>query len=573
MRTMPPRIFKSHRKVLMYQSQEVLMNKPCNAKLKLYFLAAAAIILLSGCAEGSGTAANGSSGITGDSTEAFGAGSNENTSTTQNVQGTGTTQQGTLETARPGATAPAQMEPGWQYSWQEITITLPADWKDRCVIVDNTDGFSIFQKASYEKESGLGYVCSFLRTTDYINYGVGETLLAYTDNGQLYYLMKATDFACDAENAEIAGEYSKMCNQVEDVMTSVQIAASDDIHFDVGEYVLPVSGFFSLSQENLANMSDNELWVARNEIYARHGRLFTNVYLQQRFDHCTWYQGTVSPEQFDESILTPIERNNLQLLIAAEKEYDRQHPYPKQYKQTETAVEDLSGDGTANRISYQVITEGLSYQQSYWRCEITIDGTSYDLDNLYIDSPLADVFYITDIVEGDGLLEIAILDDGPSADPATYFFRYDGTLSYIGMVSGFPFAELNNGLNGFNGFGGITGETRTDLIETSYPEGYWYYDPTQNQLVYQDTEWHSYPLAWAHTLYEDLPVHSRPDVSSGITFIPADIEVYFLATDMKEWILVKGKNGDIGYMQVADGKVVDLDKMAYEVISDLYFFD
>lgn len=556
-------------------------------KIRLLLFIAAAAVLLPGCAGNSGTDDRHGAAPGSESSENLSAVQNgDNAAATQNGgnafvtqsgQGAGAAQQESPETARPGAADPVQPAPGWQYSWQEITAVFPADWGDRCVIVDNTDGFSIFQKASYEEDSGLGFVCSFLRTTEYLNFGAGETLLAYTEGGQLYYLMRATDFACDAENAEIAGEYARMCSQVDDVMASVQISAGD-IHYDAWEYVLPFSNLLPLSREELANLSDNELWVARNEIFARHGRMFSNFYLQRHFDCCTWYQGTVSPEQFDEKVLSRTERDNLQLLIAAEQEYDRRHPYPRQYKLTDTAAVDLSGDGVSNRISYQVIQDGASYQVTPWRCEITIDGTSYDLENagnLYIHHPLTDAFYITDIVEDDGFLEIAILDDGPSDDPITYFFRYDGALSYIGSVSGFPFSDIAGGIgkNGFNGFGGIVGEDRTDLIETSYPEGYWQYDFTRNQLVYQDIEWHSYPFPSAHTLYEDLPVHSRPDASSGISFIPADTEVYFLATDMKAWILVKGKNGDKGYMQVADGKIVDLDKIAYEVISDLYFFD
>ena len=74
-------------------------------------------------------------------------------------------------------------------------------------------------------------------------------------------------------------------------------------------------------------------------------------------------------------------------------------------------------------------------------------------------------------------------------------------------------------------------------------------------------------------MYEDLPLHLKPDASSETVIIPEGTDICFLATDMEEWILVKGKNGIQGYMQVADTKIVDLDKLAAEVISDLHFFD
>ena len=58
-------------------------------------------------------------------------------------------------------------------------------------------------------------------------------------------------------------------------------------------------------------------------------------------------------------------------------------------------------------------------------------------------------FYVTDINAYDDSLEIAVLDDGPSGDYVTYFYRYDGnTLEFAGEVTGFPFKEKNDTRNG-----------------------------------------------------------------------------------------------------------------------------
>lgn len=539
------------------------MNKIPNTRIRLSPFLVTAAILLAGCAGTSNPTTDQVSSVAGDTGGTY---SSEDTGDTSAAQAD-------TETLPSGDGDSAPTDPGWQYIWQEITVTLPAEWKDRCVIQENANGFSIFQKASYE-ENEDGFLCSFTRSSEYYNYGAGETLLAYTNDGQLYYMMQPTDFACASEKRETLGEYARMCLQVEDLADSLEIANSDGVHYDAWEYVLPVSSILPLAPEHLMNLSDNALWIARNEIYARHGRMFTNEYLQLRFDSCTWYQGTVSPEQFDESVLSQTERDNIQLLIAAEQEYDERHPYPKQYQASETVVETLSGNGGPNKITYLTTADDSHYSE----LELVIDGKSYDLDDLqeigcYIDYPNTKLFYITDIMEDDGFLEIAILDLGPSIDLVTHFFRYDGTLFYIGTVGGWPFAEVNSGVNGFHGYGWITGKTRSDLIETIYPEGSWHYDYTQDQIVYQETTWHSYFFMEAHTLYEDLPVHSKPDPSSETLFIPADTEIHFLSTDLEQWILVKGKNGDMGYMQVADEKIIDLDKPANEVISNLDFYD
>lgn len=185
------------------------MNKTHHFETMLYSFLCVAVILLTGCAEASGSAADQGSGVTGDPDGTY---STENTGDAPSEQ----TDTETLPPDDSGSTAAED----WQYSWQEITITLPARWKDLCVIQENPNGFSLFQKASYE-ENNDGYICSFMRTSEYLNYGVGETLLAYTDDGQFYYLMQPTDFACASENKDIMDEYSQMCSQVYSLTASL----------------------------------------------------------------------------------------------------------------------------------------------------------------------------------------------------------------------------------------------------------------------------------------------------------------------------------------------------------------
>lgn len=53
-----------------------------------------------------------------------------------------------------------------------------------------------------------------------------------------------------------------------------------------------------------------ELDVMRNEIYARHGRGFNRADLQRHFDAQPWYERKYSPDSFDNSLLTPVQRQN-----------------------------------------------------------------------------------------------------------------------------------------------------------------------------------------------------------------------------------------------------------------------
>ncbi|MCM1303475.1 MAG: YARHG domain-containing protein [Lachnospiraceae bacterium] len=460
-----------------------------------------------------------------------------------------------------------------QYTWQEYTVTLPDGWVGRCVMEENEAGFSIYQKASYEKDEATGYICGFFRTQEPVEYDHGKVLVAYTEDGMLYYMAQPTDVACDTEDEEIAGEYVRMCQQVPQLKASLQIAGSG-VHGNADEYMLPTSSILLLDPAELAGWSDNSLWIARNEIYARHGRQFANAYLQHYFDRCTWYEGEIPPQEFSESVLNQVEKDNLQLLAAAEAEYDRQHPYPKPYQASETATEDLNGDGAADRIGYRAAEQG----NGEIFCTLTVNGEAYianeladAVSDIKMTNPTLDGFYITDIQESDGVLEIAVLDEGPSEDPVTYFFQYDGTLSCIGSVSGFPFAEKNGGVNGFNGYGGIMGRSRTDLIETAYMWDHWWYDGMRISGL--GLGWHDLLPASGHALYEDLPVCCEWEETSTMTMIPAQDEVFFLGTDGERWILVKGKDGSQGYMAVEDGIIVSLNKPAEEVFSGLHFFD
>ena len=460
-----------------------------------------------------------------------------------------------------------------QYTWLEYTITLPDDWIGRCVTDENEVGFSIYQKASYEKNVATGYICGFFRTQEPVEYDHGKVIIAYTEAGTLYYMVQPTDVPCDTDDEEITEEYIRMCQQVPQLRTSLQIAASG-LHDHADEYLLPTSSILPLDPAILAGMSDNSLWIARNEIYARHGRQFANEYLQQYFNQHTWYEGTIPPQEFQEGLLNQTERDNLQLLTAAEKEYDILHPYPKMYQASKTASEDLNGDGKVDKISYQVTEQ----ENGEILCTLTVNGDTYLVNELSdpmsdtrMTNPLADCFYITDVLESDGILEIAVPDEGPSEDPVTYFFQYDGTLSCIGQVPGFPFADLNGGLNGFDGYGGIAGCSRIDLIETAYLwERRWY---DGSRIIDLGLGWYDFLPSFGHMLYEDLPVYLELEETSPTAVIPAREEVFFLGTDRARWIRIKGKNGSEGYILVEDGKIVELNKPADQVFSGLQFSD
>jgi len=82
-------------------------------------------------------------------------------------------------------------------------------------------------------------------------------------------------------------------------------------------YFFPDSDSRYLSKADYIDLSLWELILARNEIYARHGRKFRTPEIQEYFDGCSWYHGTIEPEDFDESVFNDFELQNIRLLKAA----------------------------------------------------------------------------------------------------------------------------------------------------------------------------------------------------------------------------------------------------------------
>ena len=64
----------------------------------------------------------------------------------------------------------------------------------------------------------------------------------------------------------------------------------------------------------MENLTQEDLRIARNEIYAREGRLFDDQSLQVYFDSQAWYNGYIAPKDFKDSYLSPIEKKNVDFI-------------------------------------------------------------------------------------------------------------------------------------------------------------------------------------------------------------------------------------------------------------------
>ena len=85
-----------------------------------------------------------------------------------------------------------------------------------------------------------------------------------------------------------------------------------------GDYILEGSDSRYITEKEVENLSEAERRLAKNEIYARHGRMFDSADLQDYFESKSWYKGTVKPSDFDESVLNKYEKANIDLISSME---------------------------------------------------------------------------------------------------------------------------------------------------------------------------------------------------------------------------------------------------------------
>ncbi len=82
------------------------------------------------------------------------------------------------------------------------------------------------------------------------------------------------------------------------------------------DFIFADSDSAYLSYAQIDALSDNELQLAINEIYARRGRIFNDQSLADYFNSKSWYEGIYTAEEFEQNVnFNTYEQKNLQLMI------------------------------------------------------------------------------------------------------------------------------------------------------------------------------------------------------------------------------------------------------------------
>lgn len=97
----------------------------------------------------------------------------------------------------------------------------------------------------------------------------------------------------------------------ENAVSETEVVEGDD-----SEYILPESATRIYEASELEGLSDHDLFVARNEIYARHGYIFETGELSEYFGSKSWY---LTSDVFNEGALSEIERANVSTILSIEQ--------------------------------------------------------------------------------------------------------------------------------------------------------------------------------------------------------------------------------------------------------------
>lgn len=239
--------------------------------------------------------------------------------------------------------------------------------------------------------------------------------------------------------------YETLENQLNDYGKQLAGHASEyedepEITEPIPDYIFPQSSTACLTGEDLLEADDYTLRLARNEIYARHGRTFEASDLTDYFNQKTWYHAEVDPSAFDENVFNEIEKKNLDLIRTAEDQI-------KSREITDSGVTlepdreyelDLDGDGVCESISWKAKT---TQDWAYSQIELYVNGEKQSC----IPENLRGGFNLSalDLQKGDGEIELHLNASEDSDILVTFsFYRYQkGKLEPIADLAG----EVSNG--------------------------------------------------------------------------------------------------------------------------------
>ena len=166
-------------------------------------------------------------------------------------------------------------------------------------------GFTVDDASMQETENSRRYTCT----------GSGRRMSVYETWGDLYayYFM--------FEYPDVSMLHTSAYEDLASAFLS-RASCNNELTQPVSGYILPQSAERRLTETDLEGLSHQELCLARNEIYARHGRRFKNKDIAAYFAEKDWYYPSIDGSVFDanqNSYLSGDELYNATFMLEYEK--------------------------------------------------------------------------------------------------------------------------------------------------------------------------------------------------------------------------------------------------------------
>lgn len=197
---------------------------------------------------------------------------------------------------------------------------MPTYGFGRILYKEFANGMDASAGYSYVVDAGIENQPSFIITTNE-NFNVDDVLVVWGFIGEQ---LSGASGRCyldtyGAVKYEPGKMYSRTGSEhrpLEDTSKNFYDQTTDA--YDESGYILPDIASRYFTYDDLDGLSKEQLRLARNEVYARHGRKFETEDLNQYFSSQPWYSGYLSADEFNESVLNEFEKANLEIIKSAE---------------------------------------------------------------------------------------------------------------------------------------------------------------------------------------------------------------------------------------------------------------
>ena len=292
------------------------------------------------------------------------------------------------------------------------------------------------------------------------------------------------------------------------------------------DYLVPDADVRYMTEDEIADMPLQVVCYAKNEIYARHGRMFVSQELTDYFEEQLWYYGCISASDFSSSVLNVYETYNIQLLSDREKA--------------------LRSGG------YQLDQPGYNFSAIY---DYLYGYCGYVLEDDYFIFPDSDCYYLSSAdVEGMTLQEICYGKNEIYARHGRQFVSQELTdyfntkTWYYGSIA--P-SDFNSGV--FNAYENANIQFLSDL-ESSWSNGagyqldqpgydiyavgissyYYQYDRLENDFIFYDSDSRYLTQEEIQGLSLQVICYAKNEIYArrGRMFQSGELQDYF---DSKPW--------------------------------------